>query len=72
MKGRIMSRRAGTRSLLAAILLTMGTVETLAAEKPGASKGRPNIVVVFADDLGYGDARCYDPQHAKVPLARLP
>lgn len=27
----------------------------------------PNIVIVLADDLGYGDIRCYDPNNAKVP-----
>ncbi len=29
--------------------------------------GRPNFVVIFADDLGYGDISCYRPNAAKTP-----
>jgi arylsulfatase A len=36
-----------------------------------AAQPPPNIVVVFADDLGYGDARCNDPEHAKVPTPNI-
>jgi arylsulfatase A len=32
---------------------------------------RPNIVVILADDLGYGDVRCYNLERGKIPTPNV-
>lgn len=34
---------------------------------PRADAAKPNFVVIFADDLGYGDLSCYGPTGVKTP-----
>jgi arylsulfatase A len=31
----------------------------------------PNIVVIYADDLGYGDVQCYNPDRGKIPTPAI-
>lgn len=41
---------------------------TLAASVAGA---KPNLLVIYADDLGYGDVGCYNPERGKIPTPHL-
>lgn len=38
-----------------------------AAVKERDQKRKPNFVIIFADDLGYGDISCYNPKAAATP-----
>ena len=35
------------------------------------SAEKPNIVIIYADDLGYGDVACYNPERGKIPTPHI-
>ena len=54
---------------LTCLLLTLPTAWVHAADAP-KENSRPNILLILADDLGYGDIGCYNPE-SKVPTPNL-
>ena len=52
-------------------LLTALLLAPLAAlHAAGGPIQKPNVIFILADDLGYGDVRCYNAE-AKVPTPHL-
>ncbi len=55
-------------ALLALILPPLAALQAADASHPAA---KPNILLILADDLGYGDPLCYNPQRGKIPTPNL-
>ena len=51
------------------VLLVLGFQQTQAKEAEAAD--RPNIVVIYADDLGYGDVQCYNPERGRIATPNI-
>ena len=57
------------RAILPVLVLPALTA-TMSAE-PAVPRAKPNIVLIYADDLGYGDVQCYNPDHGKIPTPHI-
>lgn len=43
----------------------------IVAFSPSLRGETPNIVIIYADDLGYGDVQCYNPERGKIPTPNI-
>lgn len=56
-------------SALVGLITMMGLPKELIAQKKGSS-AKPNIIFIMADDMGYGDPQCYNPE-SKIPTPNM-
>lgn len=54
-----------------AALSTLALAGLLGAASAAEPPARPNVVVILADDLGYGDVRCYNPERCRIPTPNI-
>lgn len=51
------------------LLIVLVTILGLSASSFAANK--PNILILYADDLGYGDVHCYNPERGKIATPNI-
>ncbi len=55
------------------VMIAAGTLVRAGEASTSATKtnSMPNIVLIYADDLGYGDVQCYNPERGKIPTPHI-
>ena len=57
------------KTIVLSLLAAWATQPTMAAKKQRAKAdtSRPNVIMIVADDLGYGDLECYGAKNVETP-----
>ncbi len=55
----------------AVVLLMVSPVQADQSSARALPAAPPNILIILADDLGYGDVQCYNPQRGKIPTPNM-
>jgi arylsulfatase A len=61
--------RCAGAGVMASVLSVTLPMSASGADAPAGA--RPNVIVILADDLGYGDVQCYNPQRGKIPTPHI-
>ena len=49
------------------VLIVLGALFCVAV----ATADKPNIVMIYADDMGFGDVQCFNPERGKIPTPAM-
>ena len=52
---------------LALLSSAVGAGTSAMAQKAGKHLNKPNVIIILADDLGYGDIECYGAKNVHTP-----
>jgi hypothetical protein len=64
-------RPASARAIALLFVLVSVLAPCTAPASAAPAQNRPNILVILADDLGYGDLQVYNPTRGKIPTPHL-
>ena len=56
---------------IAVVLLTVNPLQAAESSAKALLSTPPNVLVILADDLGYGDVHCYNLQRGKIPTPNM-
>ena len=67
---RCMSKRPSDWAMLAAFIAAAMPAPLARSNQPQVDPRRPNVILILADDLGYGDPGSFNPE-SKIPTPRI-